>query len=153
MQRECYSAAVAWGGVVTWATRFLASNSSATRASLSSRPRASTLAYSDHAHLRERLLHARAPQADILDGRHDAAEEAAAERASCCSEVVDVLDAFLGRQAEPLPHLRLIEAVAHVVAGVDDELLALVALGIAELRIDSRAAPAGRRRRAAPRPA
>ena len=41
----------------------------------------------------------------------------------------------LGRQAEPLPHLRLVEAVAHEIERLDHELLALVALGVGELRI------------------
>ncbi len=105
----------------------------------------------DRAHRRERLLHARAPQADIAHRRHDAAEDPAAEQLHRLGPVDDV-EAFLDRQAEPLPDLELVEPVAHVPARLDDELLALAALGVAQLRV-SRAARSARRRHAAPRPA
>ena len=83
-----------------------------------------------HAHLGERLLHARAPQADVLHRRHDAAEQAAAEGVHLLGIVVDLVQ-HLGGQAEPLPDFRLVEAVAHEMERLDDELLALVALGVA----------------------
>ena len=44
-------------------------------------------------------------------------------------------DAFINREAEPLPHLELIEPVAHMPAGLDDEFLALVTFGVGELGI------------------
>ena len=44
-------------------------------------------------------------------------------------------EALGDRQPEVLPHLLLVEAVAHVVAGLDHELLALVALGVGQLRV------------------
>ena len=48
--------------------------------------------------------------------------------------VVDV-GGDLGGQLQALPHLLAQEAVAHEVAGLDAEGLALVALGLAQLRV------------------
>ena len=48
----------------------------------------------------------------------------------CSSLVLDVLGGLVG-QPERAPDLFAEEAVAHQVAGVDAELLALVALGLA----------------------
>ena len=74
-----------------------------------------------------------APQADVAQDRHDAHEEEPAERPLELAGV-DVRR-HLGRQAERVPHLLAEEAVAHPVAGVDAELLALVALVLGELRV------------------
>ncbi len=57
-----------------------------------------------------------------------------------------MLGAFLDRiEAERLPHLHRIEAVAHQVAGFEQEFLALVALLLRQLRIvvAQRQAPEG----------
>ncbi len=43
--------------------------------------------------------------------------------------------AFLGSRPERLPHLHRVEAVAHQVAGLEQEFLALVALLLGQLRI------------------
>src|SRR2546422_6596501 len=86
------------------------------------------------AHVGVRAPDLRAPEADVLDRRHDAAEERRAELAHHLRSL-DVRDALLDREAEGLPDLLGEEAVAHEVAGLDRELLPLVALGLRELRI------------------
>ncbi len=49
--------------------------------------------------------------------------------------VLDDVDDFGDRQPEPRPHLLAEESIAHSVARIDAELLALVALGVGELRV------------------
>ena len=49
--------------------------------------------------------------------------------------MIEDFDAFIDGQPQPLPHLFLVEAVAHVPAGLDRELLSLGALGVGELRV------------------
>src|SRR5438132_1543807 len=89
----------------------------------------------DGAHVGERLLHAGAPETDVLHGGHDPAEQPLAEQAHVLRGHGD-LDGLLHRQAEVLPQLLLVEAIPHVVAGLDHELLALRALAVGELRVE-----------------
>ena len=86
-----------------------------------------------------------------LEDRHDAQEEERPELAHHLA-VLDVL-ADLVREPDALPDLLAEEPVAHQVARVDAELLALVALGVGELRVEVAQARAVRTSRAAPRPA
>ena len=69
-----------------------------------------------------------------LQDRHDAHEEEAAERAL---QLAGRRRSSATSSGSPSvrPHLLAEEAVAHPVAGVDAELLALVALGLGELRV------------------
>ena len=46
-----------------------------------------------------------------------------------------MLDAAFNVHAEVLPQLALLEPVAHVIAGLDQKLLALVAFGLGQVRI------------------
>jgi hypothetical protein len=93
-----------------------------------------------------RTLPARAgPQPDIPHRRHDAAEDPAAEHVHRLG-LIDEPQALLDRQAEPLPDFELVEAVAHVPARGDDELLALEALGIPKAAGNNRATRSGQRR-------
>src|SRR5262245_8701742 len=82
-----------------------------------------------HAHVGVGLLHPRSPEPDVPDRGDDTGEEARAELAHLVGGERRV-DALFDGQPQPLPHLALIEAVAHVITGLDDELLALVALGV-----------------------
>ena len=88
----------------------------------------------DDAHVGEGLAHLRAPEADVLQGGHDPGEQQAAEHPLALA-LVDVVDAVLGVVAEALPQLLRQKAVAHPVAGVGAELLAVVALGLGQLRV------------------
>ena len=88
----------------------------------------------DRAHFGERRLHLGAPQADVLDGRHDARKQPRSIRRHHL-RAHHRLDALLGIEPEIGPQLDLVEAVAHVIAGFDHELLALGALGVGEFRI------------------
>src|SRR5215472_10205137 len=87
-----------------------------------------------HAHIGVGLLDAGAPEADVLHRRHDAGEQARAELAHLVGRERR-LDALLDGQSYPLPHLALVEPVAHVVTSLHHELLPLVALRLAELRV------------------
>src|SRR5579872_6510164 len=69
----------------------------------------------EHAHILVSGTDARSPKADILDGRHDTAEEPGAELPHHLGFHHD-LGAFLGRKPEAFPHFELIEPVAHVIA-------------------------------------
>src|SRR5262245_7482316 len=75
-----------------------------------------------------------APEADLLDGRHDPAEEARAEFAHDL-RALDVPDAFFDRQAERVPDFLREEPVAHQVTRLDRELLTLVTFGVTQLRV------------------
>jgi hypothetical protein len=90
------------------------------------------------------LLHTVAPQADVAHGRHDAGKEALLE-AGMPFRLVEHRTDILPVHAEALPHLRRIEAVAQVARALDDEILALAALGLGELRVvvAQREAPEG----------
>src|SRR4051794_2201866 len=89
----------------------------------------------DCAHIDERLLHARAPESDIFDGGHDAAEQTLAEQSHVLRRHGGV-DGILHRQAELFPQLFLVEAITHLIARFDHELFTLVALSIGELRVE-----------------
>ena len=82
-------------------------------------------------HVREGLLHLVAPQPDVLDDRHDAAEQVRAEL-DHQRRRVDPLGTRLDVEAEGLENLLAAEPVAHQVAGVHDELFTLVPLGFGQ---------------------
>jgi len=75
----------------------------------------------------------RGPEPDVLQDRHDAHEQVAAEHALRLA-VADVGPHLVG-QVEALPDLLAQEPVTHAVAGVHAELLALVSLGGGELGV------------------
>ena len=87
-----------------------------------------------HPHVGEGLTHLRTPQADVLEGGHDPGEEQGPEDHLALA-LLDVGDAGLGVVAEPFPQLLAEEPIAHPVAGIGAELLAVVALGLGQLRV------------------
>ena len=108
-----------------------ASNSSATCSSSALRAPTSDVGVAEDAHLLVSLAIFGTPETDVLDHRDDASEEPRAvllheSRLRACTSAHSS-----HRQAERLPHLLGLEAIAHQVAGLDGELLALVALGSA----------------------
>jgi hypothetical protein len=76
---------------------------------------------------------AKPPEADVAQDRHDPHEQEVAELAPRLA-LLDVGRELLG-QVQPLEDLLAEEAVAHQVAGLDAELLALVPLGLRQLRV------------------
>ena len=108
---------------------------------------------SKHAHVHVGPLQPLAPQPDVLDARHDPAEQQPAGTGAGTRSARRTRSASCLRDAEVLQHLHPAQPVAHQVAALDDELLALAQLGVASAACSSRAAPSGRRRRAGPRPA
>ena len=87
-----------------------------------------------HAHIGIGLLDLRTPQADIFHHRHDALEEERAEELVHL-RLLSPFDAFLDRQAHHFIDFPGLETVPHVIAGLDQEFLALVALGLGQVRI------------------
>jgi hypothetical protein len=88
----------------------------------------------EHAHVGEGGPHLGTEHADVPQGRHDAAEQQAAELLQGLA-LAHVADAVLGVEAERAPDLLAEEAVAHEVAGLDAELLALLPLPVRELPV------------------
>ena len=84
-----------------------------------------------HAHIDISLLDARPPKTDILDDRHDALEQEGPEELHG-GRLLDVFDAFIDGQAHHFEHFARLEAVTHQIAGLDEEFLALIALGIGQ---------------------
>ncbi|OFA61933.1 hypothetical protein BEN35_00410 [Streptomyces fradiae] len=79
-------------------------------------------------------LEAFAPQADVLDTRHDPAEQQLPEEVQEL-RLLGVLRRLRRRDAEVLQHLGAAQPVAHEVAALDDELLAFAEFGVGELPV------------------
>ena len=84
-----------------------------------------------NAHVRESFLNPRPPETDVLHVGHDPAEEEATELAHE-GRSFHVLHAFCHGEIELFPDLLGKKTVTHQIAGFHDELLALVALLVAE---------------------
>ena len=91
----------------------------------------------DDAEPDEGLSNALAEEPDAAQGRYDTAEELLPEDA-VGTQLAERLDTGLPGKPEVLPDLPLLESIAQHLATLDDELLALAALGIGQLRISSR---------------
>jgi len=89
----------------------------------------------EHAHVLERGADTRSPESDVTQDRDDAREKEAAEHDLELGMFHD-FDDLVDGQPESGPDLFSEEPVAHAVTGVDAELLAFVALGLGQLRIE-----------------
>src|SRR3954451_6678623 len=76
----------------------------------------------EYAHIGVALLHLLAPKTDVLDARHDPAEEQRAE-VELELRLLGDLEAFLHWQAEILVDVLCEEPVAHQPTSLDDEVL------------------------------
>src|SRR5579859_7744215 len=88
----------------------------------------------DHAQVGERVPDLRAPQPDVPDARHDPGEQQGPERL-LHRRLVSEIHALVDIEAEPLPDLLGAEPAVHQVTALDEEVLALGALGLGQLGV------------------